>query len=122
MRAVTISRPGGPEVLELRTVATPVAGPDEVLVRVRASALNRADVLQRRGLYPAPPGVPPDIPGLEFSGEVEACGELVTTLQPGDRVMGIVGGGGHAEKLILHERLCLRVPPGMGFEDRKSVV
>jgi NADPH2:quinone reductase len=121
MRAVTISRPGGPEVLELRTVATPVAGPDEVLVRVRASALNRADVLQRRGLYPAPPGVPPDIPGLEFSGEVEACGELVTTLQPGDRVMGIVGGGGHAEKLILHERLCLRVPPGMSFEDAAAV-
>ena len=121
MLAVTISRPGGPEVLELRTVADPVAGPDEVLVRVRASALNRADVLQRRGLYPAPPGVPPDIPGLEFAGEVEACGELVTTLQPGDRVMGIVGGGGHAEKLILHERLCLRVPPGMSFEDAAAV-
>ncbi len=121
MRAVTISRPGGPEVLELRTVADPVAGPDEVLVRVRASALNRADVLQRRGLYPAPPGVPPDIPGLEFAGEIEACGELVTTLQPGDRVMGIVGGGGHAEKLILHERLCLRVPPGMSFEDAAAV-
>lgn len=121
MRALTISRPGGPEVLELVTVADPVAGPDEVLVRVRASALNRADVLQRRGLYPAPPGVPPDIPGLEFSGEIEACGELVTTLQPGDRVMGIVGGGGHAEKLILHERLCLRVPPGMSFEDAAAV-
>jgi len=121
MRAITISRPGGPEVLELRTVADPLAGPDEVLVRVRASALNRADVLQRRGLYPAPPGVPSDIPGLEFAGEVEACGELVTTLQPGDRVMGIVGGGGHAEKLTLHERLCLRIPPAMSFEDAAAV-
>ena len=121
MRAVTISGPGGPEVLELKTVADPVAGPDDVLVRVRASALNRADVLQRRGLYPAPPGVPHDIPGLEFAGEVEACGELVTTLQPGDRVMGIVGGGGHAEKLTLHERLCLRIPPGMSFEDAAAV-
>ena len=121
MRALTISRPGGPEVLEVRTVADPVVGPDEVLVRVRASALNRADVLQRRGLYPAPPGAPPDVPGLEFAGEVEACGELVTTLQPGDRVMGIVGGGGHAEKLSLHERLCLRIPPGMSFEDAAAV-
>ena len=121
MRALTISRPGGPEVLEIRTVAEPVVGPDEVLVRVRASALNRADLLQRRGLYPAPPGAPPDIPGLEFAGEVEACGELVTTVQPGDRVMGIVGGGGHAEKLSLHERLCLRIPPGMSFEDAAAV-
>ena len=121
MRALAISRPGGPEVLEIRTLADPVVGPDEVLVRVRASALNRADVLQRRGLYPAPPGAPPDIPGLEFAGEVEACGELVTTVQPGDRVMGIVGGGGHAEKLSLHERLCLRIPPGMSFEDAAAV-
>jgi putative PIG3 family NAD(P)H quinone oxidoreductase len=121
MRALTISRPGGPEVLELSTVPDPVIGPEEVLVRVRASALNRADLLQRRGLYPAPPGAPPDIPGLEFAGEVEACGELVTTLQPGDRVMGIVGGGGQAEKLKLHERLCLRIPPGMSFEEAAAV-
>ena len=107
--------------MELRTVADPVIGPDEVLVRVRASALNRADLLQRRGLYPAPPGAPPDIPGLEFAGEVAACGELVTTLQPGDRVMGIVGGGGQAEKLRLHERLCLRIPPGMSFTEAAAV-
>ena len=121
MRALTISRPGGPEVLEIRTVADPIIGSEEVLVRVRASALNRADVLQRRGLYPAPDGAPADIPGLEFAGEVAACGELVTGLQPGDRVMGIVGGGGQAEKLNIHERLCLRVPPGMSFEDAAAV-
>jgi NADPH2:quinone reductase len=121
MRALTISRPGGPEVLELRSVADPVMGPDEVLVRVRASALNRADLLQRRGLYPAPPGSPADIPGMEFSGEVEACGELVTTLQPGDRVMGIVGGGAQAERLSLHERLCLAIPPGLSFEEAAAV-
>jgi putative PIG3 family NAD(P)H quinone oxidoreductase len=121
VRALTISRPGGPEVLEIRSVAEPAIGPDEVLVRVRASALNRADILQRRGLYPAPPGAPADIPGLEFSGDVEICGELVTTLQPGDRVMGIVGGGGQAEKLRIHERLCLRVPPGMSFEEAAAV-
>jgi putative PIG3 family NAD(P)H quinone oxidoreductase len=121
MRALTITHPGGPEVLQIRTVADPVIGPEEVLVRVRASALNRADLLQRRGRYPAPPGAPADIPGLEFAGEVEACGELVAALQPGDRVMGIVGGGGQAEKLRLHERLCLRVPPGMSFEDAAAV-
>jgi putative PIG3 family NAD(P)H quinone oxidoreductase len=121
MRALTITRPGGPEVLEIRTVPEPSIGPDEVLVRVRASALNRADVLQRRGLYPAPPGAPADIPGLEFAGELEACGPLVATLQPADRVMGIVSGGGHAEKLRIHERLCLRIPPGMSFEDAAAV-
>jgi NADPH2:quinone reductase len=121
MRALTISRPGGPEVLEIRTVSDPIVGPEEVLVRVRASALNRADVLQRRGLYPAPPGAPADVPGLEFAGEVESCGELANLLQPGDRVMGIVGGGGQAEKLSLHERLCLRVPPGMSFEEAAAV-
>jgi putative PIG3 family NAD(P)H quinone oxidoreductase len=121
MRALAISRPGGPEVLEIRTVADPEIGPEEVLVRVRASGLNRADLLQRRGLYPAPPGAPADIPGLEFAGEVTSCGELVTTLQPGDRVMGIVGGGGQAEHLSLHERLCLRIPPGMSFEDAAAV-
>jgi putative PIG3 family NAD(P)H quinone oxidoreductase len=121
VRALTITRPGGPEVLEIRDVPEPEAGLEEVIVRVRASALNRADILQRRGLYPAPPDAPPDIPGLEFAGEVIACGELVATLQPGDRVMGIVGGGGQAEKLRLHERLCLRIPPGMGFDEAAAV-
>jgi putative PIG3 family NAD(P)H quinone oxidoreductase len=121
MRALTITRAGGPEVLEVRSVPEPVLGPDEVLVRVRASALNRADVLQRRGLYPAPPGAPADIPGLEFAGELEACGPLVASLQPADRVMGVVSGGGQAEKLHIHERLCMRIPPGMSFEDAAAV-
>lgn len=121
MRALTITRPGGPEVLEIREAPDPVAGPEEVVVRVRASALNRADILQRRGRYPAPPGAPADIPGLEFAGEVLSCGSHVTTLQPGDRVMGIVGGGGQAEQLRLHERLCLRIPPGLGYEEAAAV-
>ena len=118
---LTISRPGGPEVLEIRTAEDPAIGPEDVLVRVRASALNRADILQRRGLYPAPPGAPPDIPGLEFAGEVEIAGALVSALQPGDRVMGIVGGGGQAEKVRVHERLCLRIPLGMSFERAAAV-
>src|SRR5262245_62529022 len=121
MRALTIARAGGPEVLEIRSAAEPSIGPEEVLVRVRAAALNRADVLQRRGLYPAPPGVPADIPGLEFAGEVEVCGALVASLAPGDRVMGIVGGGGQAERLRLHERMCLPIPPGMGFAEAAAI-
>jgi putative PIG3 family NAD(P)H quinone oxidoreductase len=121
MRAVVIVQPGGPEVLELREVPEPGYGPREVLVRVRATALNRADLLQRRGLYPAPPGEPPSIPGLEFAGEIEAAGALVQGLAPGDRVMGILGGGGCAEKVVVHERMCLRVPPSLTLEQAAAV-
>ena len=121
MRAVTITRPGAAAVLQLATVDDPQIGPEDVLVRVHASAVNRADLLQRRGLYPAPPGVPPDIPGLEFAGTVVSGGDRVMTLRPGDRVMGIVGGGGQAELVRTHERLCLVIPPGMTFEDAAAV-
>ena len=113
MRAVVITERGGPDVLALREVAEPVPGPYEVLVRVHASALNRADLLQRRGLYPAPPGSPADIPGLELSGEVAALGPHVTRLSVGDRVMAIVGGGAGAELALVHEREAIRVPDGM---------
>ena len=101
MKAVVISQPGGPEVLEIRDVPDP-APPrdDQVLVRVRASALNRADILQRRGLYPAPPGFPPDIPGLEFAGDVAEVGPGVKAWKKGDRVFGITGGGAQAEYLL----------------------
>ncbi|ANM29451.1 hypothetical protein ABI59_07430 [Acidobacteria bacterium Mor1] len=121
MKAVVITGPGGPEKLAFLDVPEPSAGPEEVRVRVRASAMNRADLLQRRGLYPAPAGEPADIPGLEFAGEVESCGERVRTLRPGDRVMGIVGGGGHAEKVVLHERLCLEVPPCLSWSEAAAV-
>ena len=117
MRAIVITRFGGPEVLQFREVPDPPAGPEDVVVRVRAAGVNRADLLQRRGLYPAPPGVADDIPGLEFAGEVESCGEGVRTLQAGDRVMGILEGGGYAERIALHERLCLRIPPALGWEN-----
>src|ERR687884_2246058 len=97
MKAVVISRPGGPDVLELREVERPAPGTGEVLVRVRATALNRADLMQREGRYPPPPGAPADIPGLEFAGEVAECGDAVQRFEPGDRVMAVVGGGGQAE-------------------------
>jgi len=113
MRAVVITKPGGPEVLELREVPDPVPGKGELLVRVEASALNRADLLQRRGLYPAPPGSPKDIPGLELAGTVVACGEGATRFAPGDEVMAVVGGGACAELAVVHERETLSRPKGM---------
>jgi len=111
MRAVVISRPGGPEVLEFRQIPDPVCGDEELLVDIRATALNRADLLQRRGLYPAPADAAQDIPGLEFAGEVETCGAGVEGFRPGDRVMGILGGGGCAQKVALHAGLCIAIPP-----------
>lgn len=121
MRAVVITRPGGPEVLELSQVPDPVPGPEELLVRVRAASLNRADLLQRRGLYPAPPGAPAKIPGLEFAGEVESCGGRASGHTPGDRVMGILGGGGQAQKLVLHHRLCMPVPAPLTWEQAAAI-
>jgi len=93
----------------------PVAGSGELLVRVEAAGVNAADLLQVRGLYPAPPGSPPDIPGLEFAGEVIELGEGVTRFSVGDRVMAIVGGGGQAELAVVHERVAMPVPVGIGW-------
>ena len=92
MKAVVITRFGGPEVLEIQDVPKPQPGPEEVLVQVRGTALNRADLLQRLGGYAPPPGSPQNIPGLEFAGEVTALGTNAHRWQPGDRVMGIIGG------------------------------
>lgn len=121
MRAIVITRPGGPEVLELRDVPSPSPSRGEVKVRVRATALNRADLLQRMGAYPAPADSPQDIPGLELAGEVEALGEGVTDLAVGDRVFGLVGGGAYAEDLVAHARLFAKMPDGMSFVDAAAV-
>ncbi|TML00693.1 MAG: NAD(P)H-quinone oxidoreductase, partial [Actinobacteria bacterium] len=88
----------------------PEPGAGEVLVRVRAAGLNGADMLQRKGGYPAPPGSPPDIPGLELAGEVAALGPGAQRFSEGDRVMAIVGGGGQAELCVVHERQLMPVP------------
>jgi NADPH2:quinone reductase len=90
-------------------------------VRVRATAVNRADLLQRMGSYPAPSGSPADIPGLEVAGEVDAVGADVTELAHGDRVMGIVGGGGYAEYVVVHARTLARTPEGMSFADAAAI-
>src|SRR3954454_24210854 len=104
MRAIVISKPGGPEVLELHDVPSPTPQRGEVRVRVRATAVNRADLLQRMGMYPAPPDAPRDIPGMELAGEVDAVGEGVTSLKLGDRVFGLVGGGAYAEQVVAPAR------------------
>jgi NADPH:quinone reductase-like Zn-dependent oxidoreductase len=117
MRAVIITRPGGPEVLELQERPTPTPAANEVLVRVRASALNRADLLQRAGNYPAPPGAPPDIPGLEFAGAVAELGAGVTSWSKGDRVFGVTAGGGNAEYLVADEGTVARIPNNLSWTD-----
>jgi putative PIG3 family NAD(P)H quinone oxidoreductase len=111
MRAATI-RDGEVVVAEH---PDPQPGHGEVLVRVRAAGLNGADLLQKKGVYPAPPGSPPDIPGLELAGEVAAVGDAVTRFKPGDRVMAIVGGGGQAELALVHERQLMPVPAGLDW-------
>ncbi len=121
MRAIVIREAGGPEVLEVRDVPLPQPAADQVRVRVHATALNRADLLQRRGSYPAPFGAPQDIPGLEFAGEVDAIGPLVERLQPGDRVFGIVGGGAYAEYLVTTERMCVRVPEALDWIEAAAI-
>src|SRR6516165_2583085 len=114
MKAIVITGVGGPEVLEVRELPAPEPRGEQVRVRVRACGVNRADLLQCRGFYPAPAGAPPDIPGLEYAGEVDALGPDVTRgLKLGDRVFGIVGGGGQAEFVLTHERLAVLIPPGL---------
>jgi putative PIG3 family NAD(P)H quinone oxidoreductase len=109
MRAVTIREQ---EIL-IEQHPDPVPGAGEVLVRVRAAGLNGGDMMQRRGLYPAPPGSPRDIPGLELAGEVVALGPGAQRFAPGDRVMAIVGGGGQAELAVVHERQLMPVPQAL---------
>ena len=121
MRAAVITRPGGPEVLEIRDAEPPEAGTGEVLVRIRASALNRADLLQREGRYPAPSGWPADIPGMEIAGEVVARGRGTSLWQESDRVFGIVGGGGNAEFIAIHERTLAAIPSNLSWTEAAAV-
>ena len=125
MRAVVLDDHGGPEVLRVADVPTPVPGPDEILVEVHHSAVNRADVLQRRGQYADPRRRPgstvPEIPGLEYAGLVAAVGERVTEWSAGDAVMGIEAGGCYAEQLATHARMAMPVPDGLPLADAAAV-
>ncbi len=122
MRAIVIAGRGGAEVLEIREVPAPEPRGDQIRVRVRACALNRADLMQARGMYPAPPGAPADIPGLEYAGEVDAIGpDAIGPLKVGDRVFGIVGGGGQAEYVLTHERMAVPIPGNLDFVQAAAV-
>ena len=121
MKAVVLREHGGPEVLQIEDVPSPTFGAEDILVSVAATALNRADLLQRMGLYPNPFPQGPEIPGLEFAGTVKAVGERVTAWKVGDKVMGIVSGGAYAEELALHERQAMAVPTGMSLHDAAAI-
>ena len=121
MKAWGIEKPEGPKGLRLSEREAPALHPWEVRVLVRASALNRADLIQLRGGYPAPHGAPPDIPGLELAGEVLEVGAFVTLWKKGAKVMGIVGGGAFAEEVVTHERELLPLPTGWSFEDAAAL-
>ena len=121
MKAVVLRQHGGPEVLQFEDVPTPVMGAEDILVSVVATALNRADLLQRMGFYPDPFPSEYEIPGLEFAGLVSAVGERVRAWSVGDQVMGIVSGGAYAEQLVLHERQALKVPVNISVEDAAGI-
>lgn len=121
MQVIVITQPGSPDVLEPQHVPTPEPFADQVRVRIHATALNRADLLQRMGRYSAPFGAPQTIPGLEFAGEVDAVGPQVEHLRPGQRVFGIVGGGAYAEYLVTHERMAVPIPSNLSYEEAAAV-
>jgi NADPH:quinone reductase len=116
MRAIVITKPGGTDVLDEQLRPIPDPGFGQVRIRIRTSALNRADVMQRGGTYPPPSGASADIPGLEYAGEIEALGPGTSLWRPGARVMGIIGGGAHSEYVCVHEREVLAIPTGMSWE------
>jgi len=118
---VVLTEHGGPDVLRVTDTPSPTPGPDEILVDVAHSAVNRADVLQRKGLYPDPRGWAVEIPGLEYAGTVAACGDRVSEWRVGDAVMGIESGGCYAEQLVTHARQAMPVPHGIDQRDASAI-
>jgi putative PIG3 family NAD(P)H quinone oxidoreductase len=118
MKAIVIGKPGGADVLELREIPEPLVGPDDLLVRVHAAGLNRADLLQRQGGYPQPGERPEfEVPGLEYAGEVARVGERVEGFAEGGRVMGLLAGGGYAEFVATPARLAMRIPENLSWRE-----
>jgi putative PIG3 family NAD(P)H quinone oxidoreductase len=120
MKAIVVETPGDPEVMHLAEVPDPTPGPGEVLVRARATAVNRADTLQRRGFYPPPPGVS-EIIGMEVAGEVAALGEGVEGWRPGDRVMALLAGGGYAELVAVPAAQLMPIPAGLSWAEAAAI-
>ncbi|RYY05766.1 MAG: NAD(P)H-quinone oxidoreductase, partial [Sphingobacteriaceae bacterium] len=110
MKAIIITNPGGPEVLQIQEREKPQPKPNEILIKVKAAGVNRPDIFQRKGNYPPPADVPQDIPGLEVAGIVTALGSEVTQWKIGDEVCALLGGGGYAEFAVVDARHCLPVP------------
>ena len=121
MKAVIISKSGEPSVLKVEDRALPSPAGREVLVRTKASGVNRPDIMQRKGFYPAPEGAPADIPGLEASGIIEACGPLVTRWKKGDAVCALTAGGAYAEYFTVDERHCLPLPKNWSYIEAASL-
>jgi putative PIG3 family NAD(P)H quinone oxidoreductase len=121
MKAVVITKPGPPEVLQVEDRPVPQPRENEVLVRIKAAGVNRPDVTQRKGFYPAPPGAPADIPGLEVSGVVEVCGVQVDRFKPGDQVCALLPGGGYAEFAVANGGHCLPLPTNFNFLQAASI-
>jgi putative PIG3 family NAD(P)H quinone oxidoreductase len=121
MKAIVIGKPGEPEVLKIEERSTPEIGKDDVLIKVRAAGVNRPDIAQRKGQYPAPEGVPKDIPGLEVSGWVEDFGENVKSWEIGDKVCALLAGGGYAEYVCAPQEQCLTIPEGISLEEAASL-
>jgi putative PIG3 family NAD(P)H quinone oxidoreductase len=120
VKAIVVDEPGDPEVMRLGEVADPVAGPGEVLVRVRATAVNRADTLQRRGLYPPPPGAP-EIIGMEAAGDIDAVGDGVDGWHVGDEVCALLSGGGYAERVAVPAGQLIPIPEGMSWTEAAAI-
>lgn len=120
MKAVVIAEPGGPDVLQLQEVPEPYVKAGQVLIEIHATALNRADLLQRQGHYPPPPDAPP-YPGLECAGRVLEVGEGVTDWRPGQRVMALLGGGGYAERIAVAQEILMPIPEEMSYEEAAAI-
>lgn len=121
MKAIIITQPGPPHVLQIQNREIPLPGKQQVLIQIKAAGVNAPDIFQRKGNYPAPPGVPADIPGLEVAGIIDQCGEGVTEWKPGDAVCALLGGGGYAEFAVAHENHCLPLPHSWSFKDSASL-
>lgn len=121
MKTVVITQPGGPEVLKIADRPQPAPSGDEILVRVAGAGVNRADLLQRAGGYPPPPGTIADVPGLEYAGEVTSTGPGAHRFAPGDHVMGLVPGGAYADYVCVPEATAMRVPEGMDLVSAAAI-
>lgn len=121
MKAIIITAPGGPEVLQVKQMPVPSLQPNDVLIHVMAAGVNRPDVFQRQGNYPAPAGVSNDVPGLEAAGVIEQVGAAVSRWKKGDKVCALLAGGGYAEYVAAPAQQCLPVPSGFSYEEAASL-